>query len=271
MCPVQGLSSRQFLSTPSARRATRAFCFCFFRTGFLSTPSARRATPVPCRVRQGGSISIHALREEGDCCACTPRRAIIISIHALREEGDKHTGIYFTGRADFYPRPPRGGRLSRCHGTHRLSGFLSTPSARRATKSVHFAPPHSLFLSTPSARRATRHRRSGRFPNRDFYPRPPRGGRPALRKHSFKPLRFLSTPSARRATGKKRWNSSHNLISIHALREEGDVAPIMETFVFALISIHALREEGDFIFFVVRVGQRKFLSTPSARRATYLY
>ena len=35
----------------------------------------------------------------------------MISIHALREEGD---GKGFWGRlldADFYPRPPRGGRL----------------------------------------------------------------------------------------------------------------------------------------------------------------
>ena len=34
-----------------------------------------------------------------------------ISIHALREEGD--TGIYnaLKGTSDFYPRPPRGGRL----------------------------------------------------------------------------------------------------------------------------------------------------------------
>ena len=56
------------------------------------------------------------------------------------------------------------------------------------------------FLSTPSARRAT----GGQFlfhaGNRDFYPRPPRGGRQFA----------VFTPAA---------DSS---ISIHALREEGD-------------------------------------------------
>ena len=56
-------------------------------------------------------------------------------------------------------------------------------------------------------------------------------------------------------------------ISIHALREEGDFA---DGRLFALIgiSIHALREEGDFSVFDSHVETIKFLSTPSARRAT---
>ena len=102
---------REFLSTPSARRATPGIGAISQHSEFLSTPSARRATR---RWRCGGNhifISIHALREEGDA-ACrsiieeyieflsTPsaRRATRrdhadqrlhhISIHALREEGD---------------------------------------------------------------------------------------------------------------------------------------------------------------------------------------
>ena len=35
------------------------------------------------------------------------------------------------------------------------------------------------------------------------------------------------------------------LISIHALREEGDVVLFLDRPLDALISIHALREEGD--------------------------
>ena len=82
----------------------------------------------------------------------------------------------------------------------------------------------------------------------DFYPRPPRGGRPvsagalvlaepisihALReegdgkKHTFPDdfALFLSTPSARRATLQK-YKAGHIFdISIHALREEGDDFP----------------------------------------------
>ena len=33
-------------------------------------------------------ISIHALREEGDCLPDSEVCALVISIHALREEGD---------------------------------------------------------------------------------------------------------------------------------------------------------------------------------------
>ena len=40
------------------------------------------------------------------------------------------------------------------------------------------SPIMSLFLSTPSARRATVERNHKRFIKKDFYPRPPRGGRP---------------------------------------------------------------------------------------------
>ena len=55
---------------------------------------------------------------------------------------------------------------------------------------------------------------------------------------------FQSTPSARRATDHHAHPAHEGVISIHALREEGDPA----LFVNAghhRISIHALREEGD--------------------------
>ena len=35
----------------------------------------------------------------------------LISIHALREEGDGFSAVPVTLTCDFYPRPPRGGRL----------------------------------------------------------------------------------------------------------------------------------------------------------------
>ena len=101
---------------------------------------------------------------------------------------------------------------------------------------------------------------------------------------------FLSTPSARRATY-KRWLrdvlvsiSIHALreegdrffklsvklsdISIHALREEGDTMTYDEDHVPYGISIHALREEGDQAAGMQALQNNKFLSTPSARRAT---
>ena len=132
-----GAPAGQFLSTPSARRATlKGLSWSHKLRGFLSTPSARRATYfffVPCRLLW---ISIHALREEGDrgmaadirvdgIFLSTPsaRRAtfsdsfflffLCISIHALREEGDQIQKGGVTMAHNFYPRPPRGGRRSR--------------------------------------------------------------------------------------------------------------------------------------------------------------
>ena len=55
---------------------------------FLSTPSARRATRWAKRPRSGCPISIHALREEGDGVEVVVDGFFVISIHALREEGD---------------------------------------------------------------------------------------------------------------------------------------------------------------------------------------
>ena len=124
---------------------------------FLSTPSARRATDGKPVYTQRVLISIHALREEGDSSADTlaglhrtflstpsARRATkqvycfkcgqaFISIHALREEGDSAVESYHSILRYFYPRPPRGGRHSRRTAVKVASIFLSTPSARRAT------------------------------------------------------------------------------------------------------------------------------------------
>ena len=58
-------------------------------------------------------------------------------------------------------------------------------------------------------------------------------------------------------------------ISIHALREEGDQRIIDFLEVGLNISIHALREEGDCFRPVRSTVVMLFLSTPSARRATY--
>ena len=102
------------------------------------------------------SISIHALREEGDFGCTSGKGMQRISIHALREEGDGQGANYWSVGAT----------------------FLSTPSARRATLCGHSGwhlaaiSIHALreegdvlcrcpqilsvpFLSTPSARRAT--------------------------------------------------------------------------------------------------------------------
>ena len=62
----------------------------------------------------------------------------------------------------------------------------------------------------------------------------------------------------------------HNVkdISIHALCEEGDLIEAGRAAGHFKISIHALCEEGDRSYPPMRPLPRKFLSTPSARRAT---
>ena len=145
--------------------------------------------------------------------------------------------------------------------------FLSTPSARRATAaSPRTTSPRSYFYPRP-LRGGRRRRWSGRAPWSDFYPRPLRGGRPSGPGGPFRNSR----------------------ISIHALCEEGDPVDSVEL-AGKEISIHALCEEGDrqgqsaeldrsdFYPRPLRGGRQswsaaseaifKFLSTPSARRAT---
>ena len=102
----------------------------------------------------------------------------------------------------------------------------------------------------------------------NFYPRPPRGGRPEPVSPPDTSERFLSTPSARGATHGHAAATRHLDISIHALREEGDWLRQPERHEQA-ISIHALREEGDRRCRALLVNIKKFLSTPSARRATW--
>ena len=97
------------------------------------------------------SISIHALREEGDIFGEATENALLISIHALREEGDSLDSGITVECPNFYPRPPRGGRpKGRCRPSSYLE-FLSTPSARRATEEIAIAE-GSLSISIHALR-----------------------------------------------------------------------------------------------------------------------
>ena len=101
---------------------------------------------------------------------------------------------------NFYPRPPRGGRLIYQATTEDDRKFLSTPSARRATlftttkASLITISIHALREEGDSGCRFCSCRTFY------FYPRPPRGGR---------------RPCGQCVV-------IVGVISIHALREEGD-------------------------------------------------
>ena len=124
-----------------------------------------------------------------------------ISIHALREEGDLTDVLSMTVSII----------------------FLSTPSARRATKELYLTGTSTDISIHALREEGDRPQLAMPLPFLDFYPRPPRGGRLS---------RFL-----------RAWQC-------------------------ACISIHALREEGDFSNGGTNDEINKFLSTPSARRAT---
>ena len=80
----------------------------------------------------------------------------------------------------------------------------------------------------------------------DFNPRPPWGGRQADGQLTVSySLRFQSTPSVGRATKILTASTLRCVISIHALRGEGDFLLLSVPRQKDLISIHALRGEGD--------------------------
>ena len=284
----------QFLSTPSARRATSPFSPTptrsenFYprpprggRPGLHDTdirlnddfyprpPRGGRPRAAGC-CSSACTISIHALREEGDrplTCRRTrtsnfyprpPRGGRLlaalgyemaddISIHALREEGDQDIPLVPLIDDNFYPRPPRGGRP---FGVDRMTAmfcnFYPRPPRGGRLSAIGVSGAVALFLSTPSARRATR--ASGRCCSRPgyFYPRPPRGGRRVLLELGLDvgeiSIHALREEGDRRPSRRPR---RFQTISIHALREEGDLPPQAVQREGRDISIHALREEGD--------------------------
>ena len=155
---LDAIGERQdvFLSTPSARRATAG--------GLRQDRAPADFYPRPPRGGRPGKkspsfwphkISIHALREEGDLADEQIAAINEISIHALREEGDTATTSPRGSQSYFYPRPPRGGRPDHQDAVLRRDNFYPRPprGGRRAKASCRFIA--SGFLSTPSARRAT--------------------------------------------------------------------------------------------------------------------
>ena len=152
---------------------------------FLSTSSARRTTKAP------------------EFCI----RIIEISIHVLREEDDVICRAWTARSANFYPRPPRGGRHVRARVLLKHINFYPRPprGGRPPLFALMVLPP--VFLSTSSARRTTAHFATSCADTSNFYPRPPRGGRRAYGDHLRQPGEFLSTSSARRTTERSQGHS----------------------------------------------------------------
>ena len=167
---------------------------------FLPTPSARRATLQHHRRAEQAEISTHALREEGDRLYLQGPLSGPISTHALREEGDMSSPTLSWTACGFLPTPSAR-RATTSAGCTRRPAPISTHALREeGDRSSHWGP-RSSMISTHALREEGDGRDPvGRRRRRNFYPRPPRGGRPVL------------AASAR----------IHEVISTHALREEGD-------------------------------------------------
>ena len=220
------------------------------------------------QVRCLSSISIHALREEGDghstpdgqrvaLFLSTPsaRRATPtdgregvyrkISIHALREEGDFAAALMPATTKDFYPRPPRGGR---------------------PTANASWCCPWDFYPRPPRGGRRGPSSRPHRA--QYFYPRPPRGGRQLARVSVSQHNRFLSTPSARRAT----WRSAKEphgrvFLSTPSARRATPMRPSIPQESLKFLSTPSARR-ATLTNGRGTGGVQRFLSTPSARRAT---
>ena len=127
-------------------------------------------------------------------------------------------------QSDFYPRPPRGGRRTCLYEAGRDEDISIHALREEGDAAVVLEDyEETKFLSTPSARRATMYSARAPRTSRHFYPRPPRGGRPFVSLVDKAANKFLSTPSARRATFCQPCRQGGQQISIHALREEGDL------------------------------------------------
>ena len=181
-------------------------------------------------------------RPTGQLCICS---TICISIHALREEGDSNGGFSITIR----------GKIS-IHALREEGDVQIACSLVQTGISIHALREEGD--SSPSQHT---------FCRSNFYPRPPRGGRPPKAPCPPKSRRFLSTPSARRATaefaltfaiilhfyprpprgGRRRQTAGlmpGKYFYPRPPRGGRPVAVIRPGFLVA-ISIHALREEGD--------------------------
>ena len=204
-------------------RATRLLLWAHAESSFQSTPSVGRATR----------------------CADWDNRHHKISIHALRGEGDSaHLGFNI-----------------------HIDRFQSTPSVGRATN-VMLICLHHILISIHALRgEGDKCDVDMSASYTDFNPRPPWGGRldclvcfiqfalfqstPSVGRATIIIMSivivgvlFQSTPSVGRATVFLCISLYRSVISIHALRGEGDtISPAKE--VKAHISIHALRGEGD--------------------------
>ena len=156
---------------------------------FLSTPSARRATTKSRRLQRQRPYFYPRPPRGGRPKSCS--RGFWsggISIHALREEGDESVRSFLDENINFYPRPPRGGR----HG-HHPAGIQPANISIHALREEGDLALLDPVLEHPISIHALREEGDLVFlhvhaDGENFYPRPPRGGRPSSSSMSLESL-----------------------------------------------------------------------------------
>ena len=246
---------------------------------------------MACIVGGNADISIHVPREGDDGPASRARPLFLkflstspargttrgrlarllpskISIHVPREGDDPSSVDNLIERLVFLSTSPARGTTDREKLLrHAATKFLSTSPARGTTLWQELSHSPLPFLSTSPARGTTSLPVNlSRFPS-DFYPRPPRGGRPGvavfghIRLHFYpRPPRggrlssgcaivpkcqFLSTSPARGTTPRTNADSTVVGISIHVPREGDDLEAVYGIHIGDDISIHVPREGDD--------------------------
>ena len=216
---------------------------------------------------------------------------------------------------DFYPRPPRGGRPHPVLPAVGRSRYFYPRPPRGERLGAAPEEPEQKEISIHALREESDQYPCWRIPERrisihalreesdkvvgallplsfNFYPRPPRGERRAVRTAcALLFCKFLSTPSARRATmvwerltapdryfyprpprGERRCGLAKSalprVISIHALREESDPSSYFALYLVLYFYPRPPRGERRAVRTACALLFCKFLSTPSARRAT---
>ena len=170
--------------------------------------------------------------------------------------------------SNFYPRPLRGGRQEITKAAYWFAKFLSTPSARRATacrSCCCCSPDISIHALCEEGDVETRGEEC--FQNISIHALCEEGDeRGSGVRHRQR--EFLSTPSARRATGRERDRGAYQGDFYPRPLRGGRLQDIPLVPLIDDISIHALCEEGDAKRSASLWSVMRFLSTPSARRAT---
>ena len=161
----------------------------------------------------------------------------------------------------FNPRPPWGGRQDLVDSALTVVKFQSTPCQGKSMNISRNFNPRPPWGGRPGFRSC----RSGQ---NHFNPRPPWGGRLYKRGvFCFLAKSFQSTPSVGRATLRASSLSKSSLISIHALRGEGDASIRF----FSVLTFHFNPRPpwgGRPALAIIARTNRSFQSTPSVGRAT---